>query len=317
MTEKLRYLQQKKFNAADELRDRLTQLEEQLVNIKQLTQAEALSILTDLDRVSQLIEQLTTAGANLAPEEGRFDSIQRRLRKQTGPWLKAIGGRKELQQHSPTPPPAPDHWWWQIDHIVAVRRHQQRKRIVLALAVLLFLVTGVAVALKTVFAPDPAVLARLEAENEANAAMGVGDYQTALDALETGLTATPNDPRLLLFKTVVLEIAGQEAASAQVAEQAQAAFADPLALHLNWSQLELQFNRPQQAEEHARLALTLDEESALGWFSLGQALEVQQDRPAAIDAYETAADLAQAADDSELLVMVRMTMARLLMNPGG
>jgi tetratricopeptide (TPR) repeat protein len=317
MTEKLRYLQQKKFNTADELRDRLTRLEGKLAKIKQIDQSEASAVLSDMDRASQIIDNLTASGVNLAPEVGRFGSIERRLRKNAKPFLKVIGGPAILQQNLPTPPPSATHWWWQIDQIVAAHRRQRQRRMMLTAAVVLLVIAGITIAMQTVFAPDPAVIARVNAENQAFTALSAGDSQAALAAIETGLVDVPGEANLLLFKAVLLDVLGDETTSAEVAEQAMVALADPVTFHLSRARLELQLNRPQKAEEQSRLALELDETSAIGWFVLGQTREAQNDRVGAVNAYEKAAALAENNDDSELVVMIRMSMARLMMGPGG
>ncbi len=317
MTEKLRYLQHKNFNAADELRDRLTRLEGYLAKIKKIDQAEALALLSDMDRTSQIFDELTVAGVNLAPEAGRFGSIERRLRKNAKIFLKVIGGPAMLQKNLPAPSPSANHWWWQIDQIVAARRRQGQRRMMLTAAAVLLVIAGITIAMQTVFAPDPAVIARVNAENQAFTALSAGDSQAALAAIETGLVDVPGEANLLLFKAVLLDVLGDETTSAEVAEQAMVALADPVTFHLSRARLELQLNQPQKAEEQCRLALELDDTSAIGWFVLGQTLEAQNDRGGAVSAYEKAADLAENNDDSELVVMIRMSMGRLMMSPGG
>ena len=54
---------------------------------------------------------------------------------------------------------------------------------------------------------------------------------------------------------------------------------------------------------------------ALGWLLLGQALEQQGQRFAAISAYERAGELALDSGQSEIVVMSRMALGRIMAVP--
>ena len=160
-------------------------------------------------------------------------------------------------------------------------------------------------------AHSPETVARLEAESEANAAIEAGDLQSALAAVESGLTKIPNDPSLLLMQGVLWDILGdKEKATANFA-QAQSSMANPIDFHLARSQLELRLSRPEQAEEDARAALELDTKSAAAWLLLGQALEGQNRGFEAINAYQQAGQLALESGDSQIVVIARLALARL------
>ena len=81
---KLDYLQPKKLNPADELREILGSLEERQPTVGRFDAGQALNLLHDLDQVDALFHQIESAGLDLRPEQGRFQSIQSHLRKQAG-----------------------------------------------------------------------------------------------------------------------------------------------------------------------------------------------------------------------------------------
>jgi tetratricopeptide (TPR) repeat protein len=309
--QKSKYLQQKKLNAADELREMLSSIEDRLVNIKSMNPTQALILLRDLDLIYSLFSQLERTELNLVPEQGRFKVNQARLMKTAVPFLKALGGPVALSRHRPLPTPPREQWWWYIHEIVALQKQQLLRRLVMGVVIVLIVVGGAILAFNTILAPSPEVVARLEAENAAFEAIGTGDYRAALTILDEGLLAVPADPDLMLLKGVVYEILGQEAKASQSFADVQASMNDPLAFLLDRGQLELHTNQPDRVERDARAALEIDEDSASAWLLLGQALESQGRSFEAMPAYERAGQLALDNGESQIAVMARMALGRL------
>lgn len=307
---KLDYLQQKKLNPADELREILGRLEEALPQIKTLTVQPALNLLLDLDRLDALFQQLESAGLDLLPEQGRFHSLQARLRKQAGSLLQALGGAAALQTQRPAPAPPPENWWWYLDHLVAERQRQLKRQIALIGVIIVAVIGGVVLLFNTVLAPSPEVAARLEAENSAFEAIETGQYEAALAFIRQGLQKVPGEPNLLLLQGVVQELVGDKTAAASF-DQAQARLNNPLDFYLARSQLYLRVGQSSQAETDARAALELDNNLASAWLLLGQTLESQQKMADALLAYQKANELAIANGDSEIIVMARLALARI------
>lgn len=308
---KLDYLQQRKLNPADDLRETLTHLEERLVRIREMAPDQAAEFLADLDRACELFEQLAAAGLELRAEQGRFNTIQARVLQRAGSLLKALGGPAALARLRPEPAPPEERWWWSIDRTVAARRKQAQRRLALVLGLLLVVIGGLIVAFRTVLAPSPEALARVEAEGAAFAALDGGDYATALAALEKGLQTAAGDPGLLILQGVVQQAAGDPDAAGRSFEQAQAGLNDPLYFYLARAQVALRLNQPENAEADAQAALALDENSARAWLLLGQALESQDEKMQALMAYDRAGNLAMDSGDNEVYVISRMALARL------
>lgn len=312
---KLEYLQPKKLNPADELRELLHNLEVRQVSLKRLPADEALALLHDLDRAAILFDQLEAEGLDLQAERGRFQSIQMRIQKQAEALLKAVGGPVVLTTQRPSLSPPPERWWWYIDAQAAAQQQQRLRRLALVAGVIVLLAVGLYILFQTVLAPSPQAVARLDAENNAFLAVEEGDDRLALAHLEDGLTKVPGDPELLLFKGVLEERLGQLANAAQSLAEAKAGFNNPLIYHLGLGQLYLRLNQLEQAEESAHAALKLDETSAHSWLLLGQILEGRNQRAEAINAYEKASALAQANDENEVYVMARLALGRLMSTP--
>ncbi len=312
---KLEYVQSKKLNPADEVRALLDSLEERRVKVKAMDAPAARQVLYDLDEVATRLQGLEAAGLELLPERGRFESIQHRFQQEAAPLLKALGGAAALTTQRPQPLPPPESWWWYLDEQVAGRRRRRGRQITLMVAVIVALLGGVYLAFQTVLAPDPQVVARLEAENETLAALDRGDYPAALAAVEQGLQKVPGEANLFLMKGVIQEMLGDSAGGEQSYRAAQEHIARPIDFYLNRSRLYVRANRLSQAEADARTALKLDNNSAGAWLLLGQALEFQGKRAEAVAAYQQAADLASASGENEIFVTARLAVARIGSSP--
>lgn len=308
---KLEYLQQKKLTPADELREQLINLEERQVRVRSMDSTEALQLLHNLDQTALLFSQLEAGGVNLLPERGRFETIQGHLRGSVAALLKAMGGAAALAQRRPAPPPAEERWWWYIDEVVSVQQRRRRRNWLMALLIVALLVGGAVVIFNTILAPSPEVLARLDAENSAFNAIEVGDLPAALTVVEGGLAKVPAEPGLTLLKGLLQEALGQEDAAAQTLAAAERTFGDPLIYYMFRSQLRLRLNQPDKAEQDARTALELDENSAGAWLLLAQALELQNRLGEASSAYNQAGLLALENGDNEIVVLARLSLARL------
>jgi tetratricopeptide (TPR) repeat protein len=308
---KLEYLQQKKLSPTDELREILNSLEERQVKIREMEADQGAAFLRDLDQAYLLFDRLETAGLDLSPERGRFNGIQARLEKRVGALLRAAGGRESLARLRPEPLPDRARWWWYVDDRVALQKKQAWRRLAVTLVIIVLVIGGIILLFRTVLAPSPEVVARVEAENAAFSAIEAGDYQAALAAVDKGLQTAIADPGLLIFQGVLYQVLGQEDKAEQSFSQAQAGVSDPVMFYLSRAQLELRLNQVELAEADARAVLELDENSARAWLLLAQALETQEERMGAVVAYERAGNLALEKGDNEVYVMARLALARL------
>lgn len=314
MATKSDYLQQKRLNPADDLRRALSRLEEIQPDIKRLNSTQALGVLRDLDHAYDLLQQLEAKDINIQGEWGRFQASEAFLRRWTGPLLRSLGGPGALSDFRPSPPPARDRWWWFIHEAVAA--HQQRRvRALVGAGVAVFV--GLAtlwLLFNTVLAPDPLVVAKVDAENEALLALDMGDYQESLIQIEYGLSQVPDDPDLLLFRGVLQAKLGDVAAASESYARAEAGLG-PVMFYVTRTQLWLRLGDAEAAEEDIRAALALDETVPVSWLLLGQALEAQGRTFEAIPAYEQAGQLALDSGESQIVVLARVALGRIGAGP--
>jgi predicted Zn-dependent protease len=169
----------------------------------------------------------------------------------------------------------------------------------------------VVLAFNTILAPSPEVIARVDAENAASLALDRGDFEAALEAIESGLAKVPGEPGLVLFKGVLQERLGRNAEAMETLAQAEIAFGNPVSYHLTRAQLLLRVNQPEQAEQDVRTVLEIDQELPGAWLILAQALELQGKTFEAVQAYQTAGELAFDQGNNEVVVLSRLALARL------
>jgi tetratricopeptide (TPR) repeat protein len=198
-----------------------------------------------------------------------------------------------------------------VDELVAAQRRRWLRGVMIGLVIALLLVGGLILLFQTVLAPSPEAVARLEAQDQAEAAIVQGSYAEALNFIEAGLAKVPDDPDLLIYKGVVQELLGDEAIARQSFNQAQTKLNDPLHFYLMRSQLNLRIGRAIEAEGDAQAAIGLDQSSAAAWLLLGQALEIQQKIDDAILAYQKASELANVNNDPQIYVTARLALGRL------
>ncbi len=309
---KLDFFQPKKLSPADELREIINSLEERQLSVKSMDSTQVLILLRDLDQVYTFFKQAEATDLNLLSEQGRFETVQARLKKAVRPLLRALGGPDALAQHRPTPAPSRQQWWWYINKMVAQQQRSLQRRLLTLAVIVLLLVGGIVLVFNTILAPSPEVVVRIQAENEAYSQLETGNYRAALAIIDAGLAKAPGDSNLMIFKGVLHEALGEEAEAAQIFSQAQAGLENPLTFYFNKGRLELRLNQPDKTEQDARTAIAIDENSTHAWLLLGQALELQDKKLEAISAYEKAGQLGLENGDSQAVVLARMALGRLL-----
>lgn len=312
---KLDYLQPRKLNRNDELRDLLKQLEDSQPLLQKMNPTQALITLRNLDQVYGLLAELEVSGAELPGEQARFEGIQAELKKQAVPFLKGLGGPATVGDYRPKPAPSREQWWWYIDEWVAAQRRRLLKRIIGIGAVLIIVLAGLVVAFNTVLAPSPEAIARLEGETQSLAAFNNADYDAALAAVDRSLEIVPEDARLLTLRGIYLELLGREQEAGDVFQQARRSSSDPVNFYIDRGQYYLRTNQIAKSEADARSALNGDEDSPAAWLLLGQVLELQNERSEAIAAYQYAAELAAERDDNEVVILARLALGRISAGP--
>jgi len=294
-------------NPASQLRDELDLLERQIVNIQP---GDGEDFLLRLDRTQELFNDLTELGVDLRPEEGRWQGILSRLSSKPNPIVRAVGSRqfsKLREKH----PPAQGQWWY-LDQFVMQRTRKAITRFVITLAAIIGSIALLLWGVNTFFPPDPTTVAIVEISSNVDQYVMEQDWESALAELDEAVTRIPDEPELLMRKSVIETQVGNDEDAADTLAKAEALVADKPALF--WSQMGtfyLQVADLENAKLAGANALEYNPDEAQAYFLLAGVAEVEGDSNQAIDFFEKTFELAE-ADNPQLAVIAKVRMGQLL-----
>ncbi len=296
---------------ADDLRQLLSQSEERLINLTDRTSAAELY--SRLDQIAALMPQIRAIGGDMRAEEARWQSLQERIQTRGPQVLRAWQGSAHLGAARQAANPDETRWWWWIDQRVAAQRQRRLRRIGSLALVLLAIVAAAAIVLPRLFPVDPVVRDSYRLQLRAETALANGDLAGGFQAVGQAIAIDPGNTNLLILHGVLAEHQGDPAAAEQSWQRARSLLNGDQAEFL--TERGLSYLRVQQVDlaiEDLQAAVALDPVSARAQLLLGSALEAEGRHQEALNAYQRAADLADAAGNAELTVMARAQMANLL-----
>ncbi|MBV7333421.1 hypothetical protein KFU94_35335 [Chloroflexi bacterium TSY] len=301
-------IQSRASSPANELRDALDQVERLIVNP---TAQSVEPLLTLMDQIQQLFENLLQADVDLQPEQARWNSIQNRLASKPGPVAAAASAAGGMSKLRAKHPPA-ENQWWHLDAEVGRRRRQMAQRLLVTVGSIVGIVALVFWVLNTFFPPKPETLVLLDATSTIEDHILIGEWENARAAAEAGLEQLPDEPELLIWHGVLSEQVGDAASADESLEKAEAILSDRLiAFWVTLANQRLQVGNLDGAEEAALQAIEIAPEEAQGYFVLGSIAEVRGDIPTAIDLFDQTFILAE-EDNPQLAVIAKVRMGTLM-----
>jgi Tfp pilus assembly protein PilF len=296
---------------ADDLRQLLSQSEERLINLTDRTSAAELY--SRLDQIADLMPQIKATGGDMRAEEARWLSLQERIQARGPRVLRAWQNSAHLSVARVAAAPDATRWWWWIDRKVADQRRRRLLRIGSIALGLLAIVAAAAIVLPRLFPVDPVVRDSYRLQLRAETALANGDIAGGFQALSEAIAIDSGNPDLLILHGVLAEHQGDPAAAEQSWQRARSLLDGDQAQFLTERGLSyLRVQLIDLAIEDLLAAVAIDPTSARAHLVLGSALEAKGRRQEALNAYQQAADLADAAGSAELTVMARTQMANLL-----
>ncbi len=296
---------------ANQLRDALDRAERLVVTVDRHTVEELLVL---LDAIRQRFVDLSADGVDLRPEDVRWRSIHNRLMSKPGPIVKAAaaaGGYASLRAKHP---PAEDIWW-HLDSFVAQRRRKAALRLVTTIVAI---VAGAAIlyyAINTLFPPDPTAVRMVNATSSISQLIQQERWDDALAVVDEALTELPDEPELLLWRTVLLARLGRSEEAATALDKAQNAYPGSPALF--WTSLgntRFQAADLDGAEAAGQQAIALDPDEPQAYLLLGGLAEMRGDMNTAIEMFEKTVSLAEESSP-ELVVIAKVRLAQVLQRP--
>ena len=302
---------------ADTLRDLLEQSYKRAVNIRGMGAAQARELLDDLDHISEILPALEAQGVDLRAERVRWREVQGAVRRHEADLraeLAPLGGLKTLREALPSPPSPEERWWWWLD-VAAQRR--LGKRILVSIAViagiLIFLLGGVW-AFNKLFPVDPNVSIAYEHKTNAENFVTTGELDKAVAELELAQKATPDDPDILSMLAALYDLTNKEDKALPLLRKLYDAY-PPSIVDSNLAQAYVAAGAAEKALPLALQAIREDPANPQGWLVAGMVYEAQGDVKAAMEAYQKAADAANAAQDYQTEAFAKMRLATLLQRP--
>ena len=302
---------------ADELRELLESSYSTAVNLHGAGAERARSLLENLDRIYDLFPHLEASGTDLRAERGRWEEVQGAVRRHSSELrseLTPLGGLKTLRQSLPTPPDPQERWWWWLD--VTARKHLG-KRILVTLAVvagILLVMLGGLWAFNKLFPVDPGVSAAYEHKSNAENLVLEGKLNQAIGELELADRATPNDLDILSMLAALYDLTGQEEKATPILRRLLENY-PAASVHAGMAQAYAAAGNVKKAQVLAQLAIDEDPTNPQGWLVAGMAYEASGDVKAAMDAYQKAAEVANAAGDYQTEAFAKVRLATLLQKP--
>lgn len=290
---------------ANDLRDTLDLVERLIVSPNADTIE---TLLTSLDKISAMFNDLTQTNIDLRSEEVRWEGILRRLQSKPGKIAaaaNAVGGFDKLRaQH----PPA-DEEWWRLDQVISERRQQSLFKGLQTLTVIALIGLIVYLLLPE---PNPDAVFVLETEAVLEDAMMAGELDEAQVAAISAAEQLPTSPELWLWATVLSEQVGDDVTAERSLENAMALMPDqPVSVWVDLGNKRLQLQDFDGAEAAANEALAIDDQEPQGYFLLGGVAEMRGEKRLAIDYFEQTFALAE-IDDPQLAVIAKVRMGTLL-----
>jgi len=296
---------------AEELRDRLRQLEIDAGNLRH-RQIDVEALLRERDELEAMLSKAEQDGLDVRAERGRVQTVDGLLRSGARHLMRLLAKKGGFAAARARNAPPESNWWWYLDVFVKERQKKRIIRTAIVLASVALVLVGVNYILTKFFGPSPEQRAFNDLTYEAERALGENDDATAIAKYEEALAILPTEPDTWAMLGALYERQGR-------AEKAQEAFAK--ALEYSESQVMYWFSRAQayiilgdsdRAYAMAQEAVAADPNSPYAYFVLGSALEAKGDRTNAAVAFDKAATLAMEQGNHVLYAMARERQAVLL-----
>lgn len=306
-----------KAETAADLRDLIEQAERIVGNLRGAG-PRAVTLLYLLDAIHDLVASLKDTGVDLRAEAARIGTVEGLLQSKDARLVaevRRLGGlgaaRKALK-------PEPGRWWWYLDERLAARRVRRLRRALLIAGGVVAALVLLAVGYRLLFPPDPQRMAALEKQTKAQQSLALGDLAAAADYYRQAAEAVPDEPEYHIWVGVLEQQQGDAEAAAAAFTRAEALVPDRAQYLVMRGMSWLQLGALEEAQADAEAALASEPDSAEAYLVLGGVYEIRGDTRAAIEAFEQAGNLAEAAGNSALTVMARTRLGMLLQSaPAG
>ncbi len=294
---------------ANRLRQALDLAELRVTNLRGAG-LQALELLHLLDQAAQGLAELEATSADVRAERVRFETVQRRLRRQQDHFLAEAGAA--LQEERAAVQPDRARWWWFLEEEMARQQRYQLRRVLTWGLVVVLSLAVVWLVYDRLIAPPPQVRQAFQHSTRGESLIEEGDLWAALAEFEAAAALTPDDPDPWLWQGVIyLEL--NELDDAQVAfDTARSLYETDFDFLLDRSMAYLRMGGLAAASADIEQAIAQNPQAGGGYYVRASILTEQENYAAATADLERAANLAHAAGDTQLEAAARTQRAMVV-----
>jgi tetratricopeptide (TPR) repeat protein len=266
-----------------------------------------------LDEMGAIYSSLIAGEVDLRGESTRLETLHLTLQRKAGTLLRLLrpkGGMAALRALRSAPPQ--ESWWWYLDEYVSQQRQRQIRGTVLTLITIAGVLVIAAFIYNRFLSPDPAVIAHMDAVNNAQKAIEQNDLNSALQVLDQAAGQFPNDGEILLWRGAVLTRLNRQQDAQAAFAAARATYASEAEYLVNKAQVRTQAGDVNGGYADAQQAVKVAPDYAQAYLVLGGVQEMMGQTSAAVDSYSTAASLAGAQGNTQLEAIAKIRMAMLM-----
>jgi len=293
----------------DRVREALSEAEKRVVNVRYMG-TRALELLHLMDQIADGLEQLKAAGTDVRAEETRFETVQLQLQSRKRLFVSRV--RPALEEERRLVQPGAERWWWYLDVAVAEERRRRLRRALITAGVVLAVLAVLWVVYDRFIAPPPNVRQAFQRSSDGEALVEAGDLEGALAQFQQAAALDPTDADHLVWVGVVYQQLGQPDKAEEAFRAARALLNSDLELLMSRGMKYLRVGNIEAAEADAEQAIAQNPRSGWAYTLRSGVAAAKGDYVTAIDALDTAAELANQAGDTQLEAYARTQRAMLI-----
>lgn len=281
------------------IRTALTEAEKKIVVMHE-TPSGVVETIRQVEQIEQQLTQLAGPDIDTRGEESRAEALRERLIRESHKVARLIRKNGHGDQLTTSA------LWQTISETHQQKQRRQRNRLIAIGGTLSVIFVLLFVVLPFLFPPPPRAnidsISRAVQEGNTNAALVIARAEQ---------TQAPNDPNAALWIGGLLQLQGDQAGADTAWEEARQLFDDDDFFYLERGLMLTQLQLYTEAESDAQILINAPDTEPQGHYLQGHINEARGEVAEAITAFNQAADLASAQENSELFVAARTRVAFL------
>jgi tetratricopeptide (TPR) repeat protein len=299
---------------AERVREILNRAERRVTSIRGAGH-QALELLHLLDQAEAGLKELRAAHMDFRAEATRLETVHRQLRRRQRQFLSEVHGA--LKKERATVQPDPERWWWFLDEAYAQQQRHRLRRTLIGVVAGALVLAAAWVVYDRFIAPPPNVRQAYQRATSGQNLAEQGDLRGALAEFEAAVALDPTDSENWTWKGILHAELNETDEAAAAFDKARSLSETELAFLLERGMAYLRIGDLETANADAEEAVAKYPEA--GWALILRAnIAVERgDTFSALTDLEEAAELAAAADDTQLEAYARTQRAMVLQLQAG